>query len=455
VPSRLEFDLDMAVPETRVTVLPNGLRVATEANPAAATSTVGVFFDAGSRYENDTTVGTAHFLEHMAFKGTAKRSMAQIEREIEDMGAHLNAFTSREHTCSSARCLKENLSQCTDVLADILQNSTYSEAAIERERSVILREMEEVEKQAEEMVHDHLHATAYQHSPLANPILGSSDNVKSVTKADLESYVKAHYTAPRTVVAAAGAVDHDKFVEDVARQFEGMPTGGLSADELVTAKPTTWTGSEVRMRDDYSSDNQLRLAVAFEGASWTDPDSVALMLIREMIGSYSASTGKGVHATSELSQRVAANGMASSFNTFSTCYKDTGLFGIYAECDDAWNHAGDLSWNISHALTKNVYTVEESDLERAKNALKVSTLAAANDGAVATALDIGTSMLAYGRRIPLAEMFARIDAVDVAGLKRVAERFFLDKDPAIVAWGSTQNVPDYTLFQRRTFWLRY
>ena len=120
-PSPIPFEGSMAVPETRVTVLPNGMRVATEANPAAATSTVGVFFDAGSRYENDTTVGTAHFLEHMAFKGTAKRSMAQIEREIEDMGAHLNAFTSREHTCYYAMCMKQNLTQCTDVLADILQ----------------------------------------------------------------------------------------------------------------------------------------------------------------------------------------------------------------------------------------------------------------------------------------------------------------------------------------------
>ena len=314
--------------------------------------------------------------------------------------------------------------------------------------------MEEVEKQAEEMVHDHLHATAYQHSPLANPILGSRENVASVTKADLESYVKAHYTAPRTVVAAAGAVDHDKFVEDVAKKFEGMPTDGQSADELVATNPTTWTGSEVRMRDDYTADNKLRLAVAFEGASWADPDSVALMVIREMLGSYSADTGVGIHSTSELAQRVAANGMATHFNTFSTCYKDTGIFGIYAETDDAWNQAGDLSWNISHAITKNVYTVEDSDVERAKNALKVSTLASANDGAMATALDIGTSILAYGRRIPLAEMFARIDAVDSATVKRVAERFFLDKDPAIVAWGSTQNVPDYQLFQRRTFWLR-
>lgn len=149
-------------PETQITTLKNGLTVATESHSHAQTATVGVWIDAGSRAETDATNGTAHFLEHMAFKGTGRRSQHALELEVENLGAHLNAYTSREQTVYYAKSFRKDVPQAVDIISDILQNSKLENSAIERERDVILREQQEVDKQHEEVVFDHLHSVAFQ-----------------------------------------------------------------------------------------------------------------------------------------------------------------------------------------------------------------------------------------------------------------------------------------------------
>ena len=151
-----------AAPITEISTLSNGLTVATEAHPHAQTATVGVWIDAGSRAETDATNGTAHFLEHMAFKGTNKRSQQSLELEVENLGAHLNAYTSREQTVYYAKSFRKDVGTAVDIISDILQSSKLDAGAIERERDVILREQEEVDKQHEEVVFDHLHSVAFQ-----------------------------------------------------------------------------------------------------------------------------------------------------------------------------------------------------------------------------------------------------------------------------------------------------
>lgn len=168
-------------PATEVTTLPNGLRVASE-GAHGETATVGVWIGAGSRYETAENNGAAHFLEHMAFKGTAKRTQQQLELEIENMGGHLNAYTSREQTVYYAKVFKKDVPRALDILSDILQNSKLDEQAIERERDVILREMEEVNKQFEEVIFDRLHETAYMGNGLGRTILGPIENVRDVVR---------------------------------------------------------------------------------------------------------------------------------------------------------------------------------------------------------------------------------------------------------------------------------
>lgn len=178
-----------------------------------STCTVGLWIDAGSRYENEKNNGTAHFLEHMAFKGTKKRSQLDLELEIENMGAHLNAYTSREQTVYYAKAFSKDLPRAVEILADIIQNSTLGEAEIERERGVILREMQEVETNLQEVVFDYLHATAYQNTALGRTILGPTENIKSISRKDLVDYITTHYKGPRIVLAAAGGVSHDELLD--------------------------------------------------------------------------------------------------------------------------------------------------------------------------------------------------------------------------------------------------
>ncbi|BAT97039.1 hypothetical protein VIGAN_09038200 [Vigna angularis var. angularis] len=422
VPSITDHTRVLAAPQTLVTTLPSGLRVATESSLAARTATVGVWIDAGSRFETEETNGTAHFLEHMIFKGTAKRTVRELEEEIENMGGHLNAYTSREQTTYYAKVMNKDVPKALDILADILQNSKFDDNRIVRERDVILREMEEVEGQMEEVIFDHLHATAFQYSPLGRTILGPAQNIKTITKDQLQSYIQAHYTAPRMVVAASGAVKHEEIVEQVNTLFTKLSTDPTTASQLAAKEPAIFTGSEVRILDD---DIPLaQFAVAFEGAAWTDPDSVALMVMQAMLGSWNKSTGGGKHMGSGLAQRVGINEIAESIMAFNTNYKDTGLFGVYAvakkDCLD------DLSYAIMNETTKLAYKVSQDDVIRARNQLK-SSLLLHIDGTSPVAEDIGRQLLTYNRRIPFAELFARIDAVDASTIKRVANRFIYDK----------------------------
>eukprot|EP00262_Sarcandra_glabra_P004201 TRINITY_DN1517_c0_g1_i1.p1 TRINITY_DN1517_c0_g1~~TRINITY_DN1517_c0_g1_i1.p1 ORF type:complete len:534 (+),score=78.53 TRINITY_DN1517_c0_g1_i1:162-1763(+) len=440
----------LSAPETRVTTLPSGLRVATESTLSARTATVGVWIDAGSRFETDETNGTAHFLEHMIFKGTEKRSVRALEEEIENMGGHLNAYTSREQTTYYAKVMDKDVPKALEILADILQNSCFSEDRINRERDVILREMQEVEGQTEEVIFDHLHATAFQYTPLGRTILGPAQNIKTITKAHLQNYISAHYTAPRMVISAAGAVKHEDMVEQVKKLFTKLSTEPTTASQLVAKDPAVFTGSEVRIIDD---DIPLaQFAVAFGGASWTDPDSIALMVMQSMLGSWNKNVGGGKHMGSELAQRVGINEIAENMMAFNTNYKDTGLFGVYAiakpDCLD------DLAYAIMYEMSKLSYRVSEADVTRACNQLK-SSLQLHIDGTSPVAEDIGRQLLTYGRRIPVAELFARIDAVNASTIKRVANRFIFDRDVAIAAMGPIQGLPDYNWFRRRTYWLRY
>ncbi|PPS12762.1 hypothetical protein GOBAR_AA07866 [Gossypium barbadense] len=506
----------LSSPETKITTLPNGLRVATESTLSSRTATVGVWIDAGSRFETEETNGTAHFLEHMIFKGTEKRSARELEEEIENMGGHLNAYTSREQTTYYAKVMDKDVFKALDILADILQNSKFEEHRISRERDVILREMEEdvdylllgakellklklsmikskvcnssslqaqvshlfpqVEGQTEEVIFDHLHSTAFQYTPLGRTILGPADNIRTITKEHLQNYIQTHYTAPRMVIAASGAVKHEEIVDQVKKLFTKLSSDPTTGSQLVMNEPATFTGSEVRMIND---DVPLaQFAVAFEGASWTDPDSIALMVMQAMLGSWSKNAGGGKHMGSELVQRVGINEIAESMMAFNTNYKDTGLFGVYAvakpDCLD------DLAYAIMYETTKLAYRVSEADVIRARNQLK-SSLMLHIDGTSPVAEDIGRQLwqntlctlfityfeylfafglpslqlLTYGRRIPFAELFARIDAVDPSTVKRVANRFIYDRDIAIAAMGPIQGLRDYNWFRRRTYWNRY
>jgi len=433
-------------PPTQVTVLDNGMRVASE-DSGAPTATVGLWIDTGSRYETASNNGVAHFLEHMAFKGTTKRTQTGLELEVENMGAHLNAYTSREQTVFYAKCLAGDLEGAVEILSDILTNSTFGQQEIERERGVILREMQEVEMNLQEVVFDHLHAVAYQGTPLGRTILGPAKNIKSISRDDLTHYINTHYKGPRMVLAAAGGVDHAALCKMGETHFAKI--GIDCPNEVPIDLNCRYTGSDVRVRDD--SMPLAHVAIAVEGCGWTNPDNIPLMVANTLIGNWDRSMGGGANNSSPLASYCAEKGFAHSFQSFNTCYKDTGLWGIYF-VTDAMNQEN-MVYNIQNEWMRLATGVTDFEVNRAKNLLKTNMLLQL-DGTTPICEDIGRQMLCYGRRMPQHELEARIDAVDAQLVKDTCYKYIYDRCPAIAAVGPVENLPDYNRIRAGMYWLR-
>jgi processing peptidase subunit beta len=387
----------------------------------------------------------------MAFKGTKNRTQYQLEMEIENMGGHLNAYTSREQTVFYAKVFKKDVPKAMEILGDILQNANLDDAAINREREVILREMEEVEKMHEEVIFDHLHETAFQGSSLGLNILGPRENILKISKKDLQDFVKTQYTAPRFVVAGAGAVDHKQLVELADRTFGGLPKGSASKVDTISrvSSPAKFTGSDLRFRDD--REHLAHLAIAVESACWTSEHTFPLMIMQTLLGCWDRTSGSGANMASKLCQAVAEQEAAVSVLTFNTSYKDTGLFGVYAVAEQ--NRLNDLSWIIMESMVRLCHKVTEDEVARARNQLK-ATMISQMDNASAIAEDIGRQLIVYGRRLTPSEIFARIDAVDAAAVRAAANTFINDQDLAVTAFGPIHEMPDYNFLRRRTYWLR-
>ncbi|KAE8211176.1 hypothetical protein CF327_g5048 [Tilletia walkeri] len=424
---------------TQVSTLPNGLTIATQYNPAAQTATVGTWIDAGSRAESDATSGTAHFLEHLAFKGTNKRSQHALELEVENLGAHLNAYTSREHTVFYAKAFRQDVDKAVDLIADILQNSKLESAAIERERDVILREQEEVNKQHEEVVFDHLHAVAFQGQPLGRTILGPKKNILSIKRDDLESYIKSNYTADRMVLVGAGGVEHEALVDLAKKHFTNLPSSSVPLGGSASLAPTKFVGAEVRVRDDTMP--TCNLAIAVEGVSWKSPDYFTMLVLQSILGNWDRSLGSSPLLSSRLSHIISSNNLANSFMHFSTSYSDTGLWGIYLVSENHTNLDDMVHFTLKEWQRMSTAPTE-GEVSRAKAQLRASLLLGL-DGTTAIAEDIGRQLVTAGKRFSPEHIEAEIEKVDVKAVQAAAQKYLWDQDIAIAALGRTEGLLDY------------
>lgn len=344
---------------------------------------------------------------------------------------------------------KNDVPRALSILSDMLTAPKLDDGAVERERAVILREAEEVAGQQEEVIFDLLHETAYQGHGLGRTILGPDANIKALKKADLEAYIRAHYTGPRIVVAGAGAVDHGELVRLAESTFGRLPTGP-SADAAVAAEPALFVGSELRQRDD---DLPLaHVAIAVETGGWTNPHAFPLMIMQTLLGSWDRAAVGGANLASPLCRKVGEGALAHSVSTFNTTYKDTGLFGVYAVAEPT--SLFELSSTALYEMVRLAHNTSDEEVERAKVALKTQLLGGL-DGTTAVCEDIGRQVLSYGRRMSPAEVSARVDAVSAASVKAAARAFVLDKDVAVAGLGNVHELPDINWMRRRTHWLRY
>ncbi|ODV89315.1 hypothetical protein CANCADRAFT_137170 [Tortispora caseinolytica NRRL Y-17796] len=450
--SRRALSTTIEYPKTKTTTLANGLTVATESMPNAQTATVGVWIDAGSRAETAANNGTAHFLEHLSFKGTSSRTQQQLELEIENIGAHLNAYTSRENTVFYAKAFKNDVPKSVEILSDILQSSKLDESAIERERDVIIREAEEVDKQYEEVVFDHLHAVAFQGQPLGRTILGPKENIMSISKKDLSDYIAQNYTGDRMVLAAAGAVDHEALVALAEKHFGSLKCAPNSLPIGSPRGPApTFIGSDVRMRDDLLP--AAHIAIAVEGVSWKSPDYFTALVAQAIIGNWDRAQGSSMSQGSRLSYLVSHYKLANSFMSFSTSYSDTGLWGIYLVTENK-THIDDLVHNTLKEWNRLSYSITEGEVERAKAQLKASLLLSL-DGTTAVAEDIGRQIVTTGRRMSPIEVERRVDEVDVKAVTEFAQKYLWDKDIAIAALGPIEDLFDYNRIRNDMSALRW
>ncbi|KAK9762930.1 Mitochondrial-processing peptidase subunit beta [Basidiobolus ranarum] len=422
--------------KTRTTTLSNGLTIATETIHGSQTATVGVWIDAGSRDELSSNTGAAHFVEHLAFKGTHSHSGSEFEKLVGNMGGKLDAYTTREQTAYFANTLKTSVPAAVEIVADIVQNSTLSEEAIESQRQALIKEQELADSNPRNVVFDHLHATAFQGSDLSRPILALKDNILSLKREDLSRFIADNYTANRMVLVGAGAVDHEELVRLAERHFNSLKEAPRANHPT---KPSFY-GSEIRIRDDTNPAAYVALAV--EGAPVYSPDYYTMLVMQAIIGSWDRTLGSAAHLSSRLSHTVDVNKLANSFESFNLSYKDTGLWGMYLNTESK-STIDDLVYFMQLEWARLSTTISEGEVDRAKQQVKAA-LYMNSDSSASVAESIGSQVISVGKRLESSEIAHAFEQITSKDVRRVANQYLWDKEVAVVGLGSVEGLPDYS-----------
>lgn len=436
----------LKVPPTQTTTLSNGFQVVTEPR-IGETAAVGVFVKAGSRHETLQDNGVAHFLEHMYFKGTQKRTAQAIEKEFEDAGAQLNAHTAREYTAFTTHCLKKDVPLCADALCDILSNSKLRPEDIENERPTILKEMESVERDVHEVLFDEMHRVAYQGSPLAFTILGPKENINRISRSQMQHYREKNYTAKRMALVGVGDVDHAALVKVAEEYFGKLPSESSHTSPLDNRK-ANFIGSDTRF---YTADvPELHVAIGFEGPVLSSNDNIVVSIMQLIWGSYDKQMGAGKYVSQSLAQTLADKDWAHVVQPFIHSYTDTSVFGVRV-VSDGDESTDPMMIEVVSQMARLGYRVRKEELERAKNIYKTQILSCYEGSLTNILEDVGRSVLFYGRRVNVAEMLARIDAVTEEDIRRVANTYINDKDPVVTSVGKCEDVADYHWLRMFTY----
>jgi predicted Zn-dependent peptidase len=377
-----------------VTTLKSGINVVTDTMPHLETASLGVWVASGSRDERRDENGISHLLEHMAFKGTKRRSARQIAEEIEAVGGDLNAATSAETTAYYARVLRADVPLALDVLADILSDPTFDREELTREQSVIVQEIGAVADTPDDLIFEHLNAIAFPDQPLGRSILGTAKTVRSFHDGTLRDYLGRNYRAPDIVVAAAGAVDHAAVVADVEKRFASF-TGPASP----IAEPARFGGgSHVEKREL----EQVHIAMALPGVAVIDPTLYSLQVFTNILGG-----GMSSRLFQEARER---RGLCYSIYSFHMPYSDIGMFGLYAGTDAA--DTSELMRVIVGEIAGTADTLSETEVARAKAQMKAGLLMALESSG-ARIEQLARQMITRGRPIPIAELVEKVEAVTV------------------------------------------
>ncbi|MBT6037181.1 MAG: insulinase family protein [Kordiimonadaceae bacterium] len=407
-----------------VTTLKNGLRVVSDTLPHVESVTVGTWVDVGSRFEEKSENGLSHMLEHMAFKGTERRSALDIAEQIENVGGYLNAYTSREHTTYYARLLKEDLALGIDVLGDILQNSTFEQDELERERGVIIQEIGQAEDTPDDVVFDLMQTAAYHDQPMGRPILGTADLVNGFSRDDLSRYMAGHYKAKNMAVVAAGNLEHDEFVKMVEDNFNN-----LEINRDLDKHKAVYSGGENRIERDLE---QVNLLFGFDGISFNDPDYYSSQVMAMVFGG---------GMSSRLFQEVREKrGLVYSIYSFMGSYVDGGTFGIHAGTGP--DQVSELVPVVGEEFHKLCEDVTDGEVARAVAQIKAGILMSL-ENTTSRMEQLGRQQMIFGRHIPREETIAKIEQVDATAVMKCAARVLKGSDLSLGAIGPLDSLDEY------------
>ena len=399
-----------------VTTLKSGIRVVTETMPHLETASLGVWVNSGSRDERRDEHGISHFLEHMAFKGTRRRSARQIAEEIEAVGGDLNAATSAESTAYYARVLKADVALALDVLADIVSEPAFDRDELLREQNVIVQEIGAVADTPDDLIFEHLQTIAFPDQPLGRSILGTPKTVRSFDGGKLRDYLGRHYRAPDILVGAAGAVDHLAIVGEVEKRFASFngPASPLPEPAHFGA------GAHVERREL----EQVHIALALPGIAQTDPSLFSLQMFNNALGG-----GMSSRLFQEAREK---RGLCYSIYSFHAAYSDVGMFGLYAGTDAA--DAPELMRLVVDEIANAAETISETEIARAKAQLKAGLLMALESSGERLG-QLARQMITWGRPIPLDELVEKIEAVTVESARAAGRALIRRGKPAIAVIG--------------------
>ena len=413
----------------RITTLSNGFRIVTESMPGLLSASAGVWVTAGGRHERAEQNGIAHFLEHMAFKGTKRRSALRIAEEIEDVGGYINAYTSREMTAYYARVLSPDVALALDVIADIVLNPVFDPKEIETERHVILQEIGQALDTPDDIIFDWLQEVSYPEQPFGRTILGPTERVSSFGRADLTGFVQEHYGPDQMILAAAGGVDHESIVAQATELF-----GHLKPVGNTLLQPAQFGGGERREIKDLE---QVHFALAFEGPGYRAPDVYAAQV-------YATAMGGGM--SSRLFQKIREErGLCYSIFAQSGAYEDTGQITIYAGTSE--DEIGDLIGLTMDELKRAADDMSEAEVNRARVQLKAGMLMGLESPS--SRAERNARLLAIWGRVPgVDETVAKIDAVSTEAVRRYGAEMVQSK-AAMALYGPVGDAPDLEAVRAR------
>ena len=410
--------------------LSNGFRIVSERMPGLKSAALGVWIMAGGRHERVEQNGIAHFLEHMAFKGTERRSARQIAEDIEDVGGYINAYTSREITAYFARVLDDDVALAIDVISDIVLNPVFDEAEIEVERGVILQEIGQVLDTPDDIIFDWLQEVAYPEQPLGRTILGPSEYVRGFGRSDLSGFVAEHYAPETMILSIAGAFDQDAVIGMAERLFGHLPRGRSREVE-----PARFAGGE---RLEFKSLEQVHFTLGYEIPGYRDDDFHTAQIHAGVLGG-----GMSSRLFQELRER---RGLCYSISAQAGSYADTGLATIYA--GTSADRIDELALLTIDEMKRASVDVTEAEVARARAQMRAGILMGLESPS-ARAERMARLVSIWGRVPDVEETLTRIDAVTAGSVRDFASRIQTTARPALAMYGPIDRAPRLDELQER------